>query len=541
MRAMDAAERARLEAKYAAPAFSAPRLTRRWLRDPRVGLLLVCLGAFLFHLSTGRIAMQRCDDFYIVVGARSLASGRGYRDISRPDAPPLLKYPPLRSLVLAPFVGLVDETIRPLRLLSMLFFTAGLPLAYLLLRPRIGHRAGLLCILLAALNPNAIRLLNLEGCLGLLFLLWLATFLALERSDTWPAGRAGLAIGGLLTLCFYTHRMGLVLAAGAGAYLLWRRRWLAALIALGLAALLSAPWMARSYRYSGHWISHEYESEISDKNQAGVAPHVWENLIEAPDRIGYGLLPWYRASGGAPWPALVRGKLTWVGPAGAWLLTGLTLLGWAALLRRERRFSEAFFPLQTLMLLLFFVGFQYYLMFYPLLPAWLWRGMQVLGRRWSPAWRRRIAWAGWSLLLLVSLAKDIRAFWLYPTGPDRDLRWRWIPQVVPPGEAVYYQGLENYAFAPLRWFDTGRTALGITDDEIRRAPEKPSSPIRYVCVARQSPLGAELKARGWRLVAYEDRPVATLAPERLAALSDAQRNFLRLQDPPQALWVRPAP
>jgi len=528
---MNEAERAALRAKYERPALS---LT--FPRSPRLGLLAVGLALLLGLLLSLRMPLQRSDDFFKVIGAMSLASGQGYSDISRPDAPFLTKYPPLASVLMAPFIGLVGEFLRPLRLLSFACYLASLPLVYTLLVPRAGHRTTLMVLLLAGFNTVTLRVLNFEGNIGLMVLLATGVVFVLEH----PVRRRGLVLGILLALFFYTHRIGIVLAGGAVLYLLLvRREYKTALMAGGVTVALAFPWLWRSYQLTGHWVSPEYEGELAGRALQGaaqgaqgplaLAQHMLTELLAFPSSVGYGLFPWSRASGGEPWPFLKASGLAWCATLGEWALTALVLLGWGQALRREKRFSDLYLVLHTLMLLAFFVGFQYFALFLPWLYLYLAQGAaRVVPRRLLPL--------GAALLFLVVLAKDTKAFWLYPGGPrDRDRRWAWVERVVPPTDAVYYPGLENYTFSQLRYFDSGRKAVGLSDPELEAALATPGSPVRWLCVGKTSPLAPRLLATGWRAAISE--PDFAL-PTGSAELSAAQKSYLSRVEPPQTLWRR---
>jgi hypothetical protein len=253
-------------------------------------------------------------------------------------------------------------------------------------------------------------------------------------------------------------------------------------------------------------------------------------IVRLPSEIGYGLFPWWKGSGGAPWQFLSRFHLDFIGPLSDYAVGLLTLYGFVQQFRKHRSVAELHFVAHCLMLAVFFVAFQYLIVFIPYFYLWLFTALQPL-----PKLRR----AALILLLLPGMAKSVVAFWLFPTTPvDRDARWGWVTVVVPQDEAVHYLGLENYAFAPLRWFDTRRMALGVTEEELRRAldSEKPG-PIRWLSLPQDHALNAALKAHGWKRMAHERFQVP---PQEFAAtLSDAQRNFLRLREGPQTLWKRP--
>lgn len=541
---MEDNEQEALRSKYERPAFSLALPSAPWLRDPRLGLLLVFAALVLGYALSLKLQLQRCDDFFKVIGAWSLAQGKGYCDISRPDAPLLTKYPPLGSLVMAPFIGLVGTNLRPLRLLCMLPYLLSCFLLYRLLLPRTGHRRALLLILLTGLNPITLRVLNLEGNVGIMTLLVIATIFVLERTpERWPWWKLGLVLGLLLSTYFYAHRMGIVLAAGVVLYLaLVLRQWRAAALVAGLTLACCFPWLWRSYRATGHWVSQEYEAEIDGRVEGdqSLVGHVLSELKRFPGELGYQLFPWSQASGGARWPFLQQLGLTWVAVLSEWLVTALVLVGWFQSLRRNpKSFVGLYLILHTAMLLVFFFKTGYYLYFLPWLYLYLAEGARtLLGARLWP----RLAWPGFLAIFVILLAKDAKAFWLPPGGPeDRDLRWSWVSKIVPAREAVYYLGLDNYAFSQLRYFDTGyRMAVGLTEKELEALLTHPAHPARWVCLAQSSPLNPRLKAAGWQpIVAEPGNIVPSAAAVESADLSAAQRAFLASVAPPQVLWKKP--
>jgi hypothetical protein len=146
---------------------------------------------------------------------------------------------------------------------------------------------------------------------------------------------------------------------------------------------------------------------------------------------------------------------------------------------------------------------------------------------------------GFWLLFLPMLGKDIKVYWgnSHPGLQDRDLRWTWVAQQVPEDQGVYWQGLENYAWAPWRWFDTGRTAVGVTAAEIEKAAA--GTPIHYLSLPVGSPLEEKLRATGWEPLFRETEIPAAPPVQVLEMLTPAQRAYLSQMPPPQTLWHRP--
>jgi hypothetical protein len=540
---MDDAQREALRAKYEKPAFSLSLPKAPWLQNPRFGLLAVFVALILGYLVSLKIPLQRCDDFYKIIGGWSLAMGKGYCDISRPDAPLLTKYPPLGSLLMVPFIGLLGDTLRPLRLLCMGTYLASCLLLYKLLLPRAGHRRALLLLLITGLNPMTLRVLNLEGNAGVMTLLVLASLFVLEQKPTsWPWWKQGIVLSVLLSAYFYAHRMGMVLAGGMILYLaLIVRQWRTALLVALLTGALCFPWLWRSYQATGHWISPEYEAEIDGRVQGdhSLVGHVLSELRHFPSEMGYQLFPWSQASGGARWPFLEKLGMSGLATLSEWLVTGLMLLGWFQALRANRKsFVELYLLLHTSMLLVFFMKTGYYLYYFPWLYLYLGQGAQTVLRG---SWKR-LAWPGFVVLMLVLLGKDTKAFWLMPGSlQDRDLRWGWVEKFVPKSDTVYYLGLDNYAFSQLRYFDTGRRgAVGVKEAELKIILSTPAHPARWVCLPKTSPLNATLQAAGWvGVIAEPDNILPSAQQLHELELSAAQQAFLDSMAPAQALWHRP--
>lgn len=540
-----------------------PPDTRSTLRE-RLGLWGVILAAVLFYLTTLNYPMQRCDDIYYVIGAKSIAQGVGYADISRSDAPYLTKYAPLASLTLAPFVNFVGNQWRMLRLVSMASLLLVIPLVYTMLRCRIGHRGALLLLLLFLFNPIIIHSVTLQGNGGLMVAIPLVVaFLLDQRLSRRVARRDLILLCAALVAAFYTHRSSVALIIAAVIFLGLRlRRPRAAFAVFAVVVALAFPWMWRSHAYTGHWISRDYETEISgmlveSEQRAQIrnasAPtaaltRAFQNLPTLPPEIGHGLWPWSKGSGGHFWPALARLGLGWTQTLTLWGAFLLVVVGWVAEWRNRRSFPEWHLPLHTAMMLLFFIGIQYYGFALPFLYFYLWRGVEVIAgllrsRRASslpPVRLRALALIGFWVLLLPCLAKDMKVYWGNSRLKlqDRELRWQWVTGYVPADETVYWYGLENYSWAPWRWYDSGRKAIGISDKELEAALVSPVSSVHYVCLPAKNALSTRLEKAGWKQL-FQESPLPTPPPELLERMSMAQQAYIRALPPAQILWHRP--
>jgi hypothetical protein len=523
-----------------------------------LGVCGFCLLVFLFYLSTLNYPIQRCDDIYYVLGAKSIAAGLGYLDISAPGMPYLTKYAPLPSLTLAPFVGMVGENWRLLRIVHMAWRLLGVLPLYPLLRQRVNHRGALLLLALFLFNPFTLVSITLQGNgpFGTTLLFTLAYLLDI-RLPKRPTTATLLMIVAVLALSFYTHRSNIAVIIGATAYLAFRYRRPRAAVAVFVAvAALASPWMYRSYVHTGHVLSKEYEQEIVGRNNLEPSAtalssigNAIANVRTVPHAIGHGLWPWSQGSGGQFWPGLAQLGLSWTQPVTLGLVFLLVAIGWFA--ERKRGYPEWQFPLQLGMLLFFFVELQYLSMFVPFLYFYLWRGTLIttdfirtrLPRFPLLAPKQRRVWAllGFWLIFLPIIGKDMKVYWggIIPGLQNRDRRWGWVEGQVPDGETVYWLGLPNYAWASWRWFDSRRQAFGVDIPDVEKALQDSASPIHYLAVPQDNVLCARLQSEGWEQV-YLETDVPQPPPQVLEMLTPAQRAYLSQLPPPQILWHRSA-
>ena len=161
-----------------------------------------------------------------------------------PRGDPVEKNPPL-FFVLAWLSVKVGEPTTSVRLPSLVFGTACVPLVFLIGRRTVGRAAGLVAAGLMALSPFAIYYgIEARGYALLMFLSALSTLLLLKavelRRPAWWVGYA-LAVTGIL----YTHYLGVFVVAAQGAWTLWYQRacWRALVLSYVGAALAFAPWL----------------------------------------------------------------------------------------------------------------------------------------------------------------------------------------------------------------------------------------------------------------------------------------------------------
>jgi hypothetical protein len=192
---------------------------------PLLGLL--CLYIFILRPYVVGLWM---DDTVYLIGAKSLATGHGYRMISEPSAPAIIKYPPFFPMTLIPiwllFPASPDNL--PIFKLFVIFLGLGVLWAFYLLGRRYYDLSRLeasgLCLVLGV-NYVWLRCVVevLSEPLFMLIMLGLFHFvLRIQAKGGAVTGRQLIGLIFMSCLCFYTRTIGIAFMAGLG-WWLWRR------------------------------------------------------------------------------------------------------------------------------------------------------------------------------------------------------------------------------------------------------------------------------------------------------------------------------
>jgi hypothetical protein len=566
-------ERAERAKKYERGAFSlSPRvssdkraslldaLPASWRQYPHFGLIVLLVLAAAFYLFIAfRYPIQRSDDVYYWVGAKSLAMGKGYADITRPDMPLLTKYAPLASLTQAPFTGLAGFDIAKLRLVGIFYLLLTTVLAYIVLLERCSKRTALFCLALFLLHQTPIQMICLQGNqavgIGIVWAIW---WLVETRFKSLTTGKFAPLLGIFLGISFYYHRSYIAIALATFLFLALARRWRDLIVALGIYAGMAFPWMWRSYTHTGHWMSPEYESEIQGRIREATlsgpvnsplqatVEHMLVNLKDVPFEIGHRLFPWSRPTFGNTWPFLENNHLGWLGTVSIYGVFLLVLLGLMSEMRQRSKekppvaFTEICLLGLCGTLLVFFFSMNYLLAFLPWLYLYLLRGTQhILSLMRLRKSQSTIVLCGWVIVALVLLGKNAVVYVL-PRGGTvaQNIRWQWVMRYVPSGETVYYENLDNYAMAQWRYIDTERYAIGLTTAQIQTQLAENPSPLRYLSVAQGSPLEPLLQKNGWTPRAEEPHFDKQAFLQSQNFMTPAQRDYIAQMEPPQRFWIK---
>jgi hypothetical protein len=454
------------------------------MKTPRLSLLAplaVGLLAMVFQLLFINYPISRSDNIYSLMGAWSLWQGWGYSDISTPLHAPLLKYPPLISWPMVPWAAAFGPGLKWYRLSNVLLVPIELIVVFLLLEPRF-KRGALLVIALLGIHFMSLWGHFVFGTTFYALAVWMSIYAILKLDALKSASAVGqegrfqkralwwsMGLSLSLAIGFYSHRMALALIATAGIYLWFKHSPGRALTVMGLCFMLCAPWLVRSYSYSGKWLSPEYEGEVHGRFLSAAPEaslpvaavyYFAEQARQLPPNFAIAMLPWNELNLARHLGSLrIPLQVTTIG-----IVTFFLVLGWILSWREEFSFAEWYVAVHLLMVCLFIANVAYFLVLFPFLMWYLVRGMKWTGSKigLSPSSLSRVLVVGAAVQFSVLLVRDKVYFdqMGWPGTNERDPRWNWVQDIVPRGKTVFWLGLPAYAWAPWRFFDSGRYALG---------------------------------------------------------------------------------
>lgn len=244
------------------------------------------------------------DDAHYIILAESLADGTGYRLTNLPDAPVEDAFPPGYPLLLAPLVTLFPENFVPLKVLSLIFWLASLPLLYRLFLRRLSARQAVALVALVALNPFLVGMATTVMSEAPFLFFSLLTLTLLERWETVgrqrPLWQQWLWLGAVIgsALCAVLLRtIGITLLGGIVLYLLltYGRRYvkyLAVLFLAGSLLLVPLAWF-NANNGGAFFFSPLYFTHVQYVSQQFVALVLdWQQSTQiAPQIIAGALVP----------------------------------------------------------------------------------------------------------------------------------------------------------------------------------------------------------------------------------------------------------
>jgi hypothetical protein len=306
------------------------------------GAVLALLSGAMLAGNTDLKAPPRFDGAGYAVLGEALATGRGYREIDRPEPTWHAHFPPGYPLALAALWRITGPSARAAHLLSAFCTVAATLAAWAWFRQLYPSRIAWLLGLALAVNWTWGRTGGSIQSEPLYFLLEqlavLGVAFAGRRGGIGPGAVAGLLLGTTVL----TRHVGIALALAA-LLDLWARRSRRAALAAGLvAALLVAPW-------AGWLASIRRDTQVELLARGGLADRIAHQAVFYVQR-----LPDQLTGPVVEIATVFRHSTAGMVVVNLWaaLATGLLVFGWARTLRTPRRRLAGLIPLATLGLLL---------------------------------------------------------------------------------------------------------------------------------------------------------------------------------------------
>ena len=212
--------------------------------DIILGLILAAVATASTALNADLQSTPRFDGAGYAVLGEALATGRGYYEINRPNAPPHDHFPPGYPLALGAMWRLTGRSIVAAHLLSIMCTVMVVILAWRWFRAMYTPKTAFLLGLALAVNWTLGRVggsIQSEP----LYMFWeLVTVLLAcqaERRDTFVIG---IGLGVALAASMLTRHVGICLVPAIAVVLGLRRHWKVLIMAGSTAAFLVAPWIS---------------------------------------------------------------------------------------------------------------------------------------------------------------------------------------------------------------------------------------------------------------------------------------------------------
>jgi hypothetical protein len=408
-------------------------------------VVLAGISAVLVALNTDFLAPPRYDGAGYAVLGEAIASGRGYREIDKPDSPRHAHFPPGYPAVLALVWLSAGRSVVAAHGFSLVCTVAAVLLAWRWFRTMYPRNTAFILGLALAVNWSWGRSggsIQSEP----LYVVWelLAVFSAVKARQRSRAS-VGLLLGLVLAACALTRHVGLCIAAAAIIDLGLRKQWRTAGTALVVTFVLIVPWVI--------WLSavrtNTQVSYFAEKSVASRIPgQAMFYLQRLPDQI----------TGPIVEVATVFGRSSRIAVlANLWaaVATVAIVLGWLRTLRSARRRLVGLTALITLALLLVWPFTEAGRFLFPMVPFILAGSTECLARRMAAAGvRRSRVWAS-GIVLALSIPYSVyavasgRSAAGRLTHADFDAACEWIGENTPrtslvltrhPGEVFWQTG-----------------------------------------------------------------------------------------------------
>jgi Dolichyl-phosphate-mannose-protein mannosyltransferase len=348
------------------------RAARREPRSPGIvsWVVLASVSAVLIAFNTDFLAPPRFDGAGYAVLGDALATGRGYHEIDKPDAPRHAHFPPGYPGALALVWLSAGRSVAAAHVFSLLCTVAAVLLAWRWFCTIYPSRPAFLLGLALAVNWSWGRgggSIQSEP----LYLVWeMFVVLIVVKARRRDRFATGIVLGVALAACALIRHVGLCFAAAAIIDLALRRQWRALRTALPVAVLLILPWVI--------WLSavrtNTQVGYLAQKSIIGRIPgQVVFYVQRLPDQITGPFVEVATVFGRSPKIAVFANL--WAAAA-----TGIIVWGWVSTLRTPRLRLAGLAALITLAILLIWPFTEAGRFLFPIVPFLLVGATEGLAR-----------------------------------------------------------------------------------------------------------------------------------------------------------------
>jgi hypothetical protein len=325
------------------------RVPTRPARTPRASIhghtAIIALVLAALHLLLGALSFEPAphnggDNAAYLALAQSLLGGHGYREIYDPAMPLHTQYPPVFPALLAGLLAVGFQPWVPFKILVLLTSAAAIAFSYLWMRRKLQPEIALSVAILMAISPGVLYLSHWELSDVPFWAFTMAALVAWDRLGERDTKR--LIVASVLTLiAYFTRSAGLPLLLGAGAWLIWRRRWKQLLIFVAILTPFVFWWWLRARTKGGvdyvqqFWFVNPYDPSLGRVSTIDLLRRAAANFTA------------YRAR---HLPILMVGLENILAQILAVLTLGLGIFGWVRRLKHAH-VAELFLPLYIGLLL----------------------------------------------------------------------------------------------------------------------------------------------------------------------------------------------
>jgi hypothetical protein len=259
-------------------------------RPPSRRTLVILLAAICgVALLLGILAFDKLpstigDNAEFVILGRALVEGKGFRNISHPDARPATKYPPGFPVMLAAWATLFGSSVVSMKVHVVVCYVVAVGATFLLGRRLLGDALGMTAALLLT-SSWTVLMYSHQVLSDIPYMM--VSLVAVLLLTGLPEGRRTMIAAILITIwAYFVRTAGFSLVAASVIFLVLKGRKRQGLVLLGGFVLVSVLWAVRNYAMTGEssrymhvlLAANPYDPDKGLVSFGGLIGRAWKNL-----------------------------------------------------------------------------------------------------------------------------------------------------------------------------------------------------------------------------------------------------------------------